>query len=198
MAPAVADYAAAWAWAADPHPEDTYQQLLDPLLGLYERRVQGLLDARAVLDRVDPAAAGTWAAAEVQAAREVVATVLDAAAATGQPGRARGLASGYLAGASALDGQPAGSREVERFIGPVLAVAQSAGDDELAASALSRLSPRKPDDMPHPEPDPDPDPDPDLESSPTVGTGDSLTPVMVASDDATTGQNQAVLFGARV
>ena len=105
MAPAIAEYAAAWACAADPNPEGTYQQLLDPLLGLYERRVHGLLDAHAMLARVDPAEAAEWAAAEVLAAREVVATVLDAAAVTGQPGRARQLASGYLAAASVLDGR---------------------------------------------------------------------------------------------
>ena len=51
MAPAIAEYAAAWAWAATPHPADMYRQLLDPLLGLYEGRVRGLLDAHAVRPR---------------------------------------------------------------------------------------------------------------------------------------------------
>ncbi len=105
MAPAIAEYAAAWAWAATPHRADAYRQLLDPLLGLYERRVRGLLDAHAVLAQVDPAEAAEWAAAEVLAAREVVATVLDAAAVIQQAGRARGLASGYLAATRMLDGR---------------------------------------------------------------------------------------------
>lgn len=195
MAPAVAEYAAAWAWAADPRPADTYQQLLDPLLGLYERRVQGLLDAHAALARADSAEAGEWAAAEVMAAREVVAAVLDAAAMTGHAGRARGLASGYLAATSVLDGWAAGSCEVDRFVGPVLSVAKAAGDRELAASALERLSPdaalpvEETRGLPRLDEVPDPDP--------TAETPDSLRPVKVASDDTTTGQNQAVLFGAR-
>jgi len=196
MAPAIAEYAAAWAYAADPNPEGTYQQLLDPLLGLYERRVQGLLGAHAMLARVDPAGAAEWAAAEVLAAREVVATVLDAAAVTGQPGRARQLASDYLAAASLLDGRVAGSREAERFIGPVLAVARAAGDDELAAGALERLSPdaAQPDEAPAtprpadgagPEPEPEPEPD-------------SMTPaVLAAGDDRATDQIPPALFGAR-
>src|ERR1039457_6235405 len=195
MAPAIAEYAEAWAWAADPHPADTYRQLLDPLLGLYERRVQGLLDAHAVLARVDSAEAGEWAAAEVLAAREVVATVLDAAAVIQQPGRAGGLASGYLAATRVLDGRAAGAQEVDRFIGPVLDVAQAAGDEELAASALERLGPDAAAQVdetpgtPRPVEEPDGDPEP--------VTQDSLTPAAAAAGDRATSQNQALLFGAR-
>ena len=195
MAPAIAEYAAAWAWAATPHPADTYRQLLDPLLGLYEGRVRGLLDAHAVLAQVDPAEAAEWAAAEVLAAREVVATVLDAAAVIQQAGRARGLASGYLAATRMLDGRAAGAQEVNRFIGPVLDVAQAAGDQELAACALERLGPdaaAHADETPGTpgrveEPDGDPEP----------VTQDSLTPAAAAAGDRATSQNQALLFGAR-
>jgi hypothetical protein len=141
MAPGVADYAAPWAWAADPDPAEIHEQLLDRLLGCYQRRVHGLLGAHAALAQADPAGAAEWAAAEVVAAREVVATVLAGAALTGQPGRARELAADYLAATSLLDGRAAGSQEADRFIGPVLAVANAAGDDELAAGALERLDP---------------------------------------------------------
>ena len=140
MAPGVTGYAAGWASAADPDLAET-QQLLDRLLGCYQRRVRGLLDAHAVLARTDSAEAAEWAAAELVAARPVVATALDAAARTGLPRRARELAADYLAAASMLDGRPAGARETERFIGPVLAVANAVGDDELAARALKRLGP---------------------------------------------------------
>jgi hypothetical protein len=195
MAPAIAEYAAAWVWAATAHPEATYRQLLDPLLGLYERRVEGLLDAHGVLAQVDPAEAAEWAAAEVLAAREVVATVLDAAAVTQLAGRARGLASGYLAATRMMDGRAAGAQEVNRFIGPVLDVALQAGDQELAASALERLGPDaaahadEARGMPGPFEEPDADPEP--------VTQDSLTPAAAAAGDRATGQSQALLFGAR-
>ena len=194
MAPAVADYAAAWAWAADPHPQDTYQRLLDPLLGLCQRRVHGLLGAHAALARAGSAEAAEWAAAEVLAAREVVATVLDAAAVTGQPGRARELAADYLAAISVLDGQLAGSRELERFIGPVLAVAQAAGADELAAEALERLGP---DAAPagHLAGPAGPVTEPAGEAE--QARPDSMTPAEAAAGDRATSQNQALLFGAR-
>ena len=195
MAPAVADYAAAWAWAADPDPQDTYQRLLDPLLGLYQRRMHGLLAAQTALAQADPAGAREWAAAEVLAAREVVATVLDAAAVTRQPGRARELAAGYLAAASVLDGRAAGSREVERFIGPVLAVAQAAGAAELAASALERLGPGAAGQADVTAGPPGPVAEP--AGDPAPARPDGMTPAAVAAGDRAASQNQALLFGAR-
>ena len=193
MAPGVTDYAACWACAADPDPEET-QQLLDRLLGCYQRRVHGLLDAHASLAQADAAEAAEWAAAEVVAARPAVAAVLDAAVRTGQPGRARELAADYLAATSLLGGRAAGARETERFIGPVLAVANEAGDDALAASALERL---------------DPDADSQAEESGGIQEGpggppappadspeaDSLSPIQGEPGDAEA-PGQPVLFGA--
>lgn len=140
MAPGVADYAAGWGAITDPDPAET-QQLIDRLLGCYQRRVRGLLDTHTVLARTDPAAAAEWAAGEIVAARPAVATVLDVAAGAGQAERARELAADYLATARMLDRRAAGAWEAERFIGPVLAVANASGDEELAASALQWLGP---------------------------------------------------------
>jgi hypothetical protein len=200
MAPAIAEYAAAWAWAATPHPEDTYRQLLDPLLGLYERRIQGLLDTYAVLAQADEDASAEWMAAEVQVAREVIATALDAAGVTGQLSRARGLASAYLAATAALAGRPSARREVERFIGPVLAVAKAAVDDELAASALERFSG---DDVHQGEAtaalgEALPESGPHQQTGPTSIPGKSgLDEVDKAIQEGRTGPPEHVIFGAR-
>lgn len=194
MAPGVTDYAAGWACAADPDPAGTQQQLLDRLLGCYQRRVHGLLDAYAALARTDPAKAAEWAAAELMAARPVVVTVLDVAAGTRQPGRARELAADYLAAASLLGGRAAGAREAERFIGPVLAVANAAGDDELVASALQRLGPdadsqaEQPGGIPA---GPGGSPAPSADSP----AADSLSPIQGEPGDAEA-PGQPVLFGA--
>ncbi len=193
MAPGVTDYAAGWACAADPDPAATQQQLLDRLLGCYQRRVHGLLDAHAALARTHPAEAAEWAAAELVAARPVVATVLDAAARTGQPGRARELAADYLAATSMLGGRAAGARETERFIGPVLALANAAGDGDLAASALERLGPdadsraEETDDIP---------PETGESRAPPDPAADSLSPIPGEPGDAEV-PVRPVLFGAR-
>jgi hypothetical protein len=193
MAPGVTDYAAGWACAADPDPAET-QQLLDRLLGCYQRRVHGLLDAHAALARANSAGAAEWAAAELVAARPVVATTLDAAARTGQPGRARELAADYLAATSVLDGRAAGARETERFIGPVLAVANAAGHDELAARALARLGP---DADPQAEEPGDIPAEPGGPQAPAADSpaGDSLSPIQGDPGDAEV-PGRPVLFGA--
>jgi hypothetical protein len=77
----------------------------------------------------------------------------------------------------------------------VLDVAQAAGDEELAASALERLGPDAAAQVdetpgtPRPVEEPDGDPEP--------VTQDSLTPAAAAAGDRATSQNQALLFGAR-
>jgi hypothetical protein len=194
MPAAVADYAAKWAWAADPGAPGTYQRMLDPLVGLYERRIQGLLAAQAVLAELNEPAAAAWAAGEVLVAREVVAAALDAAAVTEQPGRALALASGYLTAAAALDGRAAGAREADRFIGPVLAVAKAAGDHELAVSAAERLSLEAAEEVG--EVAGLPMPSGELEQGgPAVP--DSLGPAEEAAADRATGDHPPVLFGGR-
>jgi hypothetical protein len=195
MAPGVTDYAEGWASAADPDLAETQQQLLDRLLGCYQRRVHGLLDAHAALARTGSAEAAEWAAAEIVAARPVVATALDAATRTGQPGRARELAADYLAATSMLGARAAGARETERFIGPVLAVANAVGDDELAARALERFGPdadsraEGPGDIPV---------EPGGSQAPPVDSPevDSLSPIPGEPGDAEV-PGQPVLFGAR-
>jgi hypothetical protein len=194
MAPGVMDYAAGWACAADPDPAET-QQLLDRLLVCYQRRVHGLLDAHAALARTDPAKAAEWAAAELLAARPVVAAALDAAARTGQPARARELAADYLAATGMLGGRSAGARETERFIGPVLAVANTVGDDELAASALERLS--RDADPQAEEPGDIPAVPGNSQASPADSpAGDSLSPIQGEPGDAEV-PGRPVLFGAK-
>ena len=201
MPPGTADYAAAWAWAADPHSADTYQSLLDPLLRLYERRVDGLLDAYAALARTDPAAAGEWAAAEVVAAGDVVAAVLDAAAvAGGRSARALRLASAYLDAATVLDGRVAGEGSADRLIDPVLAVAQAAGDVQLAASARERLGqdadrPAEEADRPLEVAD-----SPGRAAPPGVAgppQADTLAVVAAAVEDTAIVRDRPVIFGAR-
>jgi hypothetical protein len=196
MPAAVADYAAKWAWAADPGAPDTYQRMLDPLVGLYERRIQGLLAAQAVLAELNEPAAAAWAAGEVLVAREVVAAALDAAAVTEQPGRALALASGYLTAAAALDGRAAGGREADRFIGPVLAVAKAAGDHELAVSAAERLGPDTTgQDTPG---EAWPEPHPGEPAGPASGPGTpGLEELDGAVQEGQPGPPRQIIFGAR-
>jgi hypothetical protein len=190
----VADSAAAWTWAADPHPAETCPRLIDPLLGIYQRQVHGLLDAHAALAQADQAKAAEWAAAEVVAARPVVAAVLAGAATTGQAEQARELAAVYLDATRMLDGRGDGAREAERFIGPVLAVANAVGDAELADSARGRLGP---------------DGDPEAGKHPDSGGGtgrspaprpdspkDTLSAIQGEPRDAEV-PGRPVLFGAR-
>ncbi len=195
MAPAVADYAAAWAWAADPHPQDTYQRLLDPLLGLCQRRVHGLLGAHAALARAGSAEAAEWAAAEVLAAREVVATVLDAAAVTGQPGRARELAADYLAATSVLDGRAgrrAGAGAVHRSGAGRGPGGRRGRAGRRGAGAAWSGRRRQPATWRHRR-EPVTEPAGEAEQA----RPDSMTPAEAAAGDRATSQNQALLFGAR-
>jgi hypothetical protein len=148
MPPAVADYVGTWAWAAHERAAEAYQEALGPLLGLYERRVQALCDAAAALrqqlgegtEQAGESATTQWVAAGIPAGREVLAALLEAAAATADPAQGRRLASAYLAAISGLDGQESGWRETERFVAPVLEVACAAGDIRLRARTLERLS----------------------------------------------------------
>jgi hypothetical protein len=176
MPPGTADYAAAWAWAADPH---TYELLLDPLLMLYERRVHGLLDAHAALARTDAAAAGEWAAAEVVAAADA--------------------ASAHLAAVTVLGGRVAGRWNADRLIDPVLAVAQAAGDVQLAASARERLGldgdrPAEEADRPLEVADP---PGRAAPSGAARPPEDTLAVVAAAAEDTAIVRDRPVIVGAR-
>jgi hypothetical protein len=146
---------------------------------LYERRVHGLLDAHAALARTDAAAAGEWAAAEVVAAADA--------------------ASAHLAAVTVLGGRVAGRWNADRLIDPVLAVAQAAGDVQLAASARERLGldgdrPAEEADRPLEVADP---PGRAAPSGAARPPEDTLAVVAAAAEDTAIVRDRPVIVGAR-
>jgi hypothetical protein len=217
MPAAVAGYARGWALGPGQDQGAAAEPMLGPLIGLYRLRVSGLRDAlppgaaapAPEGEAADRPGRADWAAAEWTAARDVLAGLLDAAAVTGDPARAGGLAAAYLEAAGGLDGSESGWREADRYTAPVLAVARTAGDPRLAAGALRRLgrdaerqgqavsATELLEEERPPVPSPDPGGDtPGPGRAPETAEGDGLARVASAASAGGAAISGPLLFGA--
>ena len=120
-------------------PEEEFERIIGPVIGLYQMRAEHLRDmiTASVPESLAPLRA--WAEEQWQAEAAGLRAVLSAAADSGRPAQARQLAAAFMDVAAYAEGRESGWRENEASIAPILRIASDADEPELAGRAIEWL-----------------------------------------------------------
>jgi hypothetical protein len=120
-------------------PEEEYEPIIGPVIGLYQMRAENLRDMITASLAESPAPLRAWAEEQWRAEAAGMRAVLSAAADSGRPAQARQLAAAFMDVAAYAEGRQSGWRETEASIAPLLRIASDADEPELAGRATEWL-----------------------------------------------------------